>query len=260
VTRLELERVSVTLGGRTVVERVSLAVGEGRWAALIGANGAGKTSALRAVAGLLRHDGKVLLAGVDAATMPRRQRARRIAMVPQIPTTPADMTVREYVMLGRTPYVGYFGGEGAGDRAATDRALGRLELAAFAQRPLGSLSGGERQRAVLARALAQEADVLLLDEPTSALDLARQQQVLELVDGLRREDGLAVLAAMHDLTAVSLYADDVHLLGAGRLVASGPAREVLRADVLTEHYGAAIRVLDHDGELVVVAARPKAPA
>jgi iron complex transport system ATP-binding protein len=113
---------------------------------------------------------------------------------------------------------------------------------------------------VLARALAQEADVLLLDEPTSALDLARQQQVLELVDGLRRQDGLAVLAAMHDLTAVSLYADTVHLLSRGRLVASGPPRAVLRADLLSEHYGAGIRVLDDDGDLVVVAARPKASA
>jgi iron complex transport system ATP-binding protein len=260
VTRLELDRVSVTLGGRTVVDGVSLTVGEGRWAALIGANGAGKTSTLRAVAGLLPHHGRVLLAGADAAAMPRRERARRIAVVPQIPATPPDMTVREYVLLGRTPYVGYFGGEGAADRAAADRALERLDLGSLAARPLGSLSGGERQRAVLARALAQEADILLLDEPTTALDLARQQQVLELVDGLRRDAGLAVLAAMHDLTAASLYADDVHLLGQGRLVASGPARAVLRADLLTEHYGAAIRVLDHDGALVVVAARPKAPA
>jgi cobalamin transport system ATP-binding protein len=260
VTRLELDRVSVALGGRTVVERIALAVGEGRWAALIGANGSGKTSTLRAVAGLLRYDGRVLLAGANAAAMPRRERARRVAMVPQIPTTPADMTVSDYVRLGRTPHGGYFGGASAGDRAAANRALDRLELAAFAQRPFGSLSGGERQRAVLARALAQEAEVLLLDEPTSALDLARQQQVLELVDELRREDGLAVLAAMHDLTAVSLYADDVHLLGGGRLVASGPARAVLRADVLTEHYGTAIRVLDHDGDLVVVAARPRASA
>jgi cobalamin transport system ATP-binding protein len=258
--RLALDRVSVTVGRRTVVDQVSLALEEGRWAALVGANGSGKTSTLRAVAGLLPHDGRVLLAGADAASMPRRERARRIALVPQIPTTPADMTVREYVLLGRTPYVGYFGGESADDRASAARAMDRLELTEFAQRPVGSLSGGERQRAVLARALAQEAEVLLLDEPTSALDLARQQQVLELVERLRREDGLAVLAAMHDLSAVALYADDVHLLGAGRLVASGAAREVLRADVLSEHYGAAIRVLDHDGELVIVAARPTARA
>jgi iron complex transport system ATP-binding protein len=260
MTRLELDHVSVTLGGRTVVDGVSLSVGQGRWAALVGPNGAGKTTTLRAVAGLLCHPGRVRLAGADAVAMGRRERARRIAMVPQLPTTPPDMTVREYALLGRTPHLGYFGGESDADRAAADRALARLELVPFAERALGSLSGGERQRAVLARALAQEAAVLLLDEPTSALDLARQQQVLELVDGLRRTDGLVVLAAMHDLTVVSLYADDVHLLSGGRLVASGPVREVLRADVLSEHYGAAIRVLEHDGELVVVAARPRTTA
>jgi iron complex transport system ATP-binding protein len=108
---------------------------------------------------------------------------------------------------------------------------------------------------VLARAVAQEAEVLLLDEPTSALDLARQQQALELVDALRRDEGLTVVAAMHDLTAVGLYADDVHLLSAGRLAATGSARDVLRADVLGEHYGAAIRVFESEGDLVVVAAR-----
>jgi iron complex transport system ATP-binding protein len=260
VTRLELDDVSVALAGRTIVEGLSLAVAEGRWAALIGPNGSGKTTTLRAVLGLVRHQGRVLLGGVDAARLGRRDRARRLAFVPQSPMTPHDMTVAAYVLLGRTPYLGTFGGESARDRAAAARAMARLDLGGLVDRPLGSLSGGERQRAVLARALAQEAEVLLLDEPTSALDLARQQQVLELVDGLRHEDGLAVLAAMHDLTAVSLYADDVHLLGGGRLAASGPARQVLRADVLSEHYGAAIRVLELDGELVVVGVRPGAAA
>jgi iron complex transport system ATP-binding protein len=239
-----------------VVAAVSLAADAGRWAALVGANGAGKTTTLRAIAGLVRYDGRVVLGGADAARLSRRERARRIALVPQVPATPADMTVREYVLLGRTPHVGYFGGPGRDDRAAADRALARLELEPFAQRELGSLSGGERQRAVLARAVAQEAEVLLLDEPTSALDVARQQQALELVDALRRHDGLTVVAAMHDLTAVALYADDVHLLAGGRLAASGRARDVLRADVLSEHFGAAIRVLEHDGEILVVAARP----
>jgi iron complex transport system ATP-binding protein len=159
------------------------------------------------------------------------------------------------VLLGRTPHAGSFGGAGRRDRAAADRALERLDLVMFARRAVGSLSGGERQRAVLARALAQEARVILLDEPTSALDLARQQQVLELVDGLRREEGLTVLAAMHDLTAVAQYADRVHLLSGGRLVASGTAREVLRADLLGEHFGATVQVLDHDGALVVVPVR-----
>jgi iron complex transport system ATP-binding protein len=260
MSALSLDRLSVALARRTVVADLSLSVQAGRWGALIGANGAGKTTTLRAVAGFVRYGGRILVSGVDAAGLRRRERARLIAVVPQIPTTPPDMTVREYVLLGRTPYTGYFGGSGRGDRVATDRAIERLDLAAFAERPLGSLSGGERQRAVLARALAQEAAILLLDEPTSALDLARQQQVLELVDELRRSDGLAVLAAMHDLTAVSLYADEVHLLGRGRLVASGAPRDVLRAEVLTEHFGAAIRVLDDGGELVVVPARPRASA
>jgi iron complex transport system ATP-binding protein len=260
MSALELRGVSVALGGRAVVADITLSVEAGCWAALIGANGSGKTTTLRAVAGSVRHSGTVLVSGLDSAGLRRRERARLVAVVPQVPTTPPDMTVREYVLLGRTPYAGYFGGSGRGDRIATDRAIARLDLTAFADRPLGSLSGGERQRVVLARALAQDAAILLLDEPTSALDLARQQQVLELVDELRRADGLAVLAAMHDLTAVSLYADEVHLLGGGRLVASGSPRDVLRAEVLTEHYGAAIRVLDDGGELVVVPARPRARA
>ena len=256
MSALALDRVSVALGGRPVIKDVSLSVRSGQWAALVGPNGSGKTTVLRAIAGFVRHRGRVVVVGVDSARLRRRERARLVAVVPQLPTTPADMTVREYVLLGRTPYVGYFGGSGRADRVAADRAIERLDLCALAARRLGWLSGGERQRAVLARALAQEARILLLDEPTSALDLARQQQVLELVDELRREEGLAVLAAMHDLTAVSLYAEAVHLLGGGRLAASGAPREVLRAEVLTASYGASVRVLQDGADLVVVAARP----
>jgi iron complex transport system ATP-binding protein len=130
-----------------------------------------------------------------------------------------------------------------------------LELTPFAGRMLSTLSGGERQRAFLARALAQEAPLLLLDEPTSALDLAHQQHVLELVDRLRREDGLAVIAAMHDLSAVSLYAGQIHLLARGALVASGDARTLLRADLLSATYGTPVKVFEHEGQLVVAPVR-----
>jgi iron complex transport system ATP-binding protein len=260
MTGVTLGGLRVTVGERAIVDDVTLAVGADEWAALIGPNGAGKTTTLRAIAGLIAHGGTVRIGAADAAALGRRERARRVALVPQAPVTPADMSVGDYVLLGRTPHTGWFGRESASDRAAASRALARLDLTALARRAIGSLSGGERQRAVLARALAQEAGVVLLDEPTSALDLARQQQVLELVDDLRREAGLAVLAAMHDLTSVSLYADRVHLLSAGRLVASGTPREVLRPELLSEHYGAAVRVLDHGGELVVVPARTGTPA
>jgi iron complex transport system ATP-binding protein len=260
VSRLQLSELTVELGGRPVLQDVSLNVGDGEWAALIGPNGAGTTTTLRAIAGLVRHHGTIAIDGADAARLKRRQRARRVAVVPQIPTTPADMTVGDYVLLGRTPHVSYFGTDSRGDRDAADQALARLELNGFATRLMSTLSGGERQRAVLARALAQEAEILLLDEPTSALDLARQQQVLELVDRLRRQEGLTVVAAMHDLTSVSLYADHVHLLSSGRLVASGAPAEVLRTETLSEHFGAAVRVFEHDGEIVVAPMRAAARA
>ena len=152
-----------------------------------------------------------------------------VAYVPQSPNLPDDMTAAEYVMLGRNPYIGYFGAETTHDRSIVAGVLERLDLEPFAQRLLGSLSGGERQRLVIARALAQEAPVLLLDEPTSALDIGHQQQALELVDRLRRETGLTVLSAMHDLTLAGLYADRLTLLDRGTVVASGTAAEVLDA-------------------------------
>jgi iron complex transport system ATP-binding protein len=257
---LRIEALAVELGRRTVLDRISLEVERGRWAALIGPNGAGKTTLLRAIAGLVSHCGTVLLDGADGAGLSRRERARRVAVVPQDPVVPPAISVRDYVLLGRTPHVGYFGVERDRDRRAADRALARLGLEAFAKRWMGTLSGGERQRVVLARALAQEARILLLDEPTSALDLARQQQVLELVDRLRRDEGLTVVTAMHDLTLAASYADQVHLLSEGRLVASGAPAEVLRSRLLGEHFGATVRVFDHDGQIVVMPFRERVTA
>ena len=169
---------------------------------------------------------------------------------------PDDMTSAEYVLLGRSPYVGYFGSETKHDRALVHDVLDRLDLAELGHRRLGTLSGGERQRLVIARALATEAPILLLDEPTSALDIGHQQQALELVARLRREHGLTVVSAMHDLTLAGLYSDRLTLLYAGRVVASGSAETVLRADTLAEFYG--VRVSVHhepDGTVVVIPRR-----
>jgi len=255
VNALELDSVSVAYGQALVLDDVSLEVGAGEWAALIGPNGAGKTTLLRAVAGLVASAGTIRVGGRDARELRRRERARRIALVPQSPVVPPEMTVREYVLLGRTPHVGYLSSESRRDRDAADRAVARLELEPFEQRPLASLSGGERQRAVLARALAQEAEVLLLDEPTSALDIGRQQQALELIDTLRREDGLTVLAAMHDLTLAGQYADRLFLLDRGALVATGTPREVLREDLLAAHYEADVRVIVAGSDVLVLPAQ-----
>ena len=241
---LELDRVAVRLGGRNVVDGVSFAVEPGDWVTLIGPNGAGKTSLLRAIAGLIGHRGEIRLNGDPLHALRRREVAQRVALVPQTPLMPAGLSVEEYVLLGRTPYVSYVGREGRGDFAAAASAMARLDLADLTGRQLGTLSGGERQRAVLARALAQDAPLLLLDEPTSALDAGRQQEALELIDGLRLDAGLTVVAAMHDLTLAGLYAPKLLLLSGGRIIAEGAAAEVLTEPLIEEHYGARVRVLD----------------
>jgi iron complex transport system ATP-binding protein len=252
---IEFADVSVDLGGTRALDHVSFAVAPGEWVSLIGPNGAGKTTALRALCGLAPYAGSIVVAGCEVRELGRRRLARIAALVPQLPERPPELTVAEYVLLGRTPHLGYLAVEGPADRAAAARALARLELGRFAERPLGSLSGGELQRAVLARAVAQEAELLLLDEPTSALDLGRQQQALELVHELR-SDGLTILSTLHDLTLAGQYADRLVLLDGGAVVADGPAAEVLSAATVGAHYGASVRVLEEDGRIFVLPRRP----
>ena len=251
---IETHDLWVRFGPVAAVRGLSLRAESGGWTALIGPNGAGKTSALRALAGLVPFDGEVRVEQQDVRRLGRRALARLVAFVPQKPETPPELTVAEYVLLGRTPHISYLGGEGKRDREAAARALRRLDLEEFAQRPLGSLSGGELQRAVLARALAKEARVLLLDEPTTSLDLGRQQLVLELVDELRC-DGLTVVTTMHDLTLAGQYAEHVVLLDAGSVVAEGPAVEVLSATTVAAHYGANVRVIEDASGVFVVPVR-----
>ena len=255
---LTVDDVAVTLGHTEVVHGVSTTVERGEWVALIGPNGAGKTTILRAVAGLLPFSGQVLFDGGSVASSSRREIARQIALVPQLPQTPPELTVAEYVLLGRTPHIGYLASETRADRLAAERAIARLTLRPFAARPLGSLSGGERQRAVLARALAQDAPILLLDEPTSALDLGRQQQALELVDTLRREEQLTVVAAMHDLSLAGQFADRLLLLDQGRIVAEGSAAEVLSEERISSYYGANVRVI-REGKSIFVLPQRESP-
>jgi iron complex transport system ATP-binding protein len=201
----------------------------------------------------------VSIAGTAATTLTARDRARVVAYVPQTPLVPDGMRVTDYVLLGRTPYIGYLGREGRHDRTVVGEVLEQLDLLSFRNRPVGSLSGGERQRVFVARALAQQAPLLLLDEPTSALDVGHQQQVLDLVDDLRRDHNLTVVAAMHDLTLAGQFADRLVLLDRGRAVASGAAKAVLTERTIREHYGASVRILDDgEGGVVVIPTRRRA--
>lgn len=251
MTRIALScrGVEVVLGRRRVLDGIDLDVAAGEWVGLIGPNGAGKSTLLRAVVGLVRHRGDIVVA--DGA---RRPGPTDVAMVPQRPLVPDAMSVSEYVLVGRTAHLGWLARESRHDRQVVAAALRRLDLHDFADRPVAELSGGETQRVVVARALAQEAPILLLDEPTSALDLGHQMAVLELVDELRRADGLTVVAVMHDLTTAVRFAERFALLDAGRLVATGPARDVLDPDLLSAAFRTPLTVRTIDDTLVVLPA------
>jgi iron complex transport system ATP-binding protein len=252
---IELRDVSVTLGPNRVIGSLSASVASGEWVALLGPNGAGKTTLIRAIAGLVRYSGSIHVEGRSISESSRRDVAKLIALVPQKPETPPELTVAEYVLLGRTPHIAYLATESRADRLAAEGAIARLSLQKFVERPLGSLSGGELQRAVLARALAQEAPVLLLDEPTSALDLGRQQQALELVDELRNDEQLTVVSAMHDVSLAGQYADRLLLLDAGDVVAEGSAVDVLSEERISALYGANVRVVRENGSVFVLPKR-----
>jgi iron complex transport system ATP-binding protein len=276
VTALAIRDLTVALDGSPVVREVSFVTPGGGWLALIGPNGSGKSTLIRATASLVTYQGAILLGDRDLRSLGTRERARLIAYVPQEPLLPPDLTVTEYVLLGRTPHIGYFGNAGGRDKRVAHGVMERLDVAQYADRRLARLSGGERQRVVLARALAQEPRVLLLDEPTSMLDIGHEQSVLDLVDELRHDElrhdelrhdglrdagvgaggGLTVVSALHDLTLAGQYANRLVLLDGGRVAAAGSAAEVLTASLIARVYGARVTVTaGPDGRPVVVPVR-----
>jgi iron complex transport system ATP-binding protein len=253
---ITFEDVTVRYGAEVALAGVGGQVNDGEWVGLIGANGAGKTTLLRAIVHLVPCQGRTLVDDTPTDRMSRRDLARTIAYVPQKPELPAEMTVADYILLGRSPHIGYFGTERAKDHQVCADLLERLDLTHMAGRNLATLSGGELQRLVLGRALAQEAPILLLDEPTSALDLGRRVDALEIVDALRLEHGLTVLSAMHDLTLAGQFSDRLILLSHGKVAATGPPSDVLDEAVLTQHFGHQVQVLrSPDGELIVAPRR-----
>ncbi len=245
---LRARALTVSYAGAPVLAGVDLELRAGEWVGVIGPNGAGKSTLLRTLAGLTDHEGDITLA--DGRT----PAATDVSLMPQTPLLPEGMSVIEYVLIGRTAHLGWLARESRADRGIVVSVLRRLGLHDFAQRPVRALSGGEAQRVVVARALAQQAPIMLMDEPTSALDLGHQVGVLELVDDLRRHDGLGVIAAMHDLTTAARFADRLVLLDQGRVVAAGSPATVLDPDLLSGVYATPLTVRVIDGERVVLPA------
>lgn len=251
---LEMTGVSVRYNGSPIVDGINLVAARGEWLGVIGPNGAGKSTVLNAVAGAIGYEGTIVIDDQRTDKIHRRTLARRVALVPQHPWIPPGVPLIDYVLLGRTPHIGYLGSETADDLAVTAAVIDRIGLSGFERRTMESLSGGELQRSVIARALVQEAPLLLLDEPTTSLDIGRQQEVLELIDDLRH-DGLTVISAMHDLTIAGQFVDRVVMLNSGRVVAMGPPGEVLRPGIISQHYKADVDVIETAEGTVIVPRR-----
>lgn len=235
--RLAAADLLFAVRGRRLIDGVGLRVEPGEMLAIVGPNGAGKTTLLRLLSGVLpAAGGSVLLDGRALGSVSRREVARRLAYLPQETWTAFDLTVEDVVALGRFAHVSPWRGFRREDRARIEQAMARMGLETLRRRVLTTLSGGERQRVFLARALAQEAPLLLLDEPTRALDVGHQLELMELLVGLHRE-GRTVVAAMHDLHLVWRWFPRAVLLQAGRAVLDGSARDVLLAPELGEAFG-----------------------
>jgi iron complex transport system ATP-binding protein len=224
---LQLTGIAFEFGDRPVLNDISLTLERGSCTALIGPNGAGKTTLLRIVSGALSPSaGSVLLDGQPLAAMPRKERSKRIALVPQQLDVPFDFTVRQIVEQGRTPYLGLLRGPMREDRIAVDRALDLADCSPLRHRIFNELSGGERQRVKIALGLAQEPSLLLLDEPTQNLDIGRQAELIDLLHQLRGQ-GITIFASIHDLHLVQHNFSTVHLLDRGHPLIGGTPRQVL---------------------------------
>jgi len=222
------EQVSFSYGVAEVLSSISFSASAGEIFGLLGPNGSGKSTLVRLMSGVRSPQrGRVTYAGRDLRAYRREELARAIGVVPQETTIELPFSVLEVVLMGRSPYLGKFGFESVHDLAVAQRAMEQTGVDALAAREVHALSGGERQRVILARALAQEPRVLLLDEPTAFLDIKHQVAVYDLIRQLSREQGLAVVAILHDLNLAALYCDRLALLKAGRVFYQGTPEQVL---------------------------------
>ena len=243
---LEIQNISAGYSTEDILQNVSLQVEADEIASVIGPNGCGKSTLLRCITGQLKaRSGFVQVEGDDVSLLAPRERARRIALLPQFFAGDEDLTTEDVVALGRTPHLSAYGTLGKRDREIVNRVLDATDTSRFAARRLEELSGGERQRVGLARALAQEPRVLLLDEPTSNLDLRYQHELLSLVRRLARQERFAVVLVLHQINLASSVSDTMLLLHLGQTRAVGSPQHVMTRDNLQDVYGLPLTIAPH---------------
>ena len=234
---VDARSLSFSVDAVKLLDRVDVSAESGQFVGLIGPNGAGKSTLLRAISNVLSYqEGSVSLHGADLTTLPAREVAELLALVPQIAPYTQGFTAFELVLMGRYPHLGRFQVEGQSDDRIARNAMRLTETDQFETRTIETLSGGERQRVFLARAVAQQPQVLLLDEPTSNLDVLHQLKILTLVRQLV-DDGLTAIAAIHDLNLAARFCDRLVLISGGRVVADGPAEDVLTPELIESAFG-----------------------
>ena len=231
---IKAQNISVSINEKEIVHSISLDIPEGKVTAIIGPNGCGKSTTLKALSRILPYKGSVTFKGQEMSTLSQREFAKCLAILTQSPQAPSDLTVNDLVEMGRFPHRGFLGRAGKDDKEHVEWALEQTGVKEMRYRLLNTLSGGERQRAWIAMALAQRPEVLLLDEPTTYLDICHQLEIMQLIGRLNQELGLTVVMVVHDLNHAIMYADHVVVVKAGQLVTSGAPREIITADLLAE--------------------------
>ena len=231
---IKAQNISVSINEKEIVHSISLDIPEGKVTAIIGPNGCGKSTTLKALSRILPYKGSVTFKGQEMSTLSQREFAKCLAILTQSPQAPSDLTVNDLVEMGRFPHRGFLGRAGKDDKEHVEWALEQTGVKDMRYRLLNTLSGGERQRAWIAMALAQRPEVLLLDEPTTYLDICHQLEIMQLITRLNQELGLTVVMVVHDLNHAIMYADHVVVVKAGQLVTSGAPREIITADLLAE--------------------------
>lgn len=231
---IQAEHINISIAGKPIVKDLSLNVPENRITAIIGPNGCGKSTTLKAVSRILPYTGSIKFKGQDIRTFSHREFAQCLAVLTQSPQAPADLTVDDLVEMGRFPHRGFLGRGSNDDRLHIDWALEQTNMTGMRHRLLSTLSGGERQRAWIAMALAQRPEVLFLDEPTTYLDICHQLEIMKLLMRLNKELKLTVVMVVHELNHAIQFADNVAVIKAGRLVASGEPQQVITKKLLAE--------------------------
>ncbi|ASS73970.1 ABC transporter [Tumebacillus algifaecis] len=239
---VKAENVSFRIGQSSIIRDITLQVSDKKFVGLIGPNGCGKSTLLKMIYRVLRPDtGTVYLDNEELYRMPARSVFQRMAVVSQESTHNFDFSVQEIVMMGRTPHKGMFQSDTVEDLDIVEQALSRVDMTEYAKRSFMSLSGGEKQRVLIARALAQQAEIIVLDEPTNHLDIRHQLQLMDLVKTL----DITVLAALHDLNLASVYCDELYVVRDGSIVVSGPPEDVMTPELLREIFGVEAEVTIH---------------